>query len=1626
MNKTLLAGALSLTLGSAVTSASATDIDITAMVFGATSAASGEVSSDNLGTTFNGSFFNQPWTATTQATFTTVGAHTWSGTSPQGAYSYPFTLTAGQVAFGTYFDWSVTAGIPVLAIFDCGATPVHGAACTGVPGHPMQVGPFPGQNPTFNGTFSDIAPTAFTSATSVSIAENSTSITYTAVSDGTNIVYSIDAYDGLTDLDINATSGVLSLDPAADAENALDANGDNEYEVTLRATNNSGFVTQILSVTVTNENDVTPVLPADVAFNLDENQLTTGFTAVATDGDVTDTLTYSIQDNGAADDGAKFRIVESGTSAGVLTFHGPAFAATEGVPDFEIPTDVGTNGVYEVVVVVTDSGALTDTQTVSITIDDVEPEVFSFPAADPYNFDLDENVSGVVYTATAIGNTGAVTYARSGGADGSLFFVNLFTGLVTLTNPADYESLTATGDNILNVTLRATDIGANGIHESAGDVAGGDDVVITQDVIITVVDLNDTAPEFAVPSASGTAVENQTNTTFTAQATDADTVGDLTYSIVTNVNDDSASFDIDETSGVVSFLSAPDADAGGAKSAAGTNDYVFDVEVTDDVNAVATQAVTITVTDAPANPPVITLPSCPITVVEGAVFTAPAAAAVDALDGIVSNDIVVDASAVDTSTPGTYDVTYNVSNSENDAAVEGVCSVIVNAAPQVFVIGAAVINITEGASYTDLGAKATDPEDGVISVTSSGGVNPSVAGTYDIIYSATDSNGSTATATRRVIVRGSDGAVLGVRTLSIEGGEFALADGAYDPLLPGSITPFTMGAFQGSVPASTAADTEPGSVYNSTSIAAFAFQAFGPVGVYTGDTDGTAANVGLALPSATVDTVNRSITLTAPSWIAYWNGNSFAQGATTANGTKIDAQGTFNPATNAYDLRWDALVVGGAFDGQTGHWNIHGTVDLVAADSVLPVVTLRGSSQVALRMGATYVESGVSTATDNIDQLDIANVAIAGAVDGNTVGVYTITYSIADSSGNVGVATREVVVFDDSMPAITLNGDATVNLEFNGTYVEAGATATGGITVIIAGTVDSSTVGSYIITYNAVDRNGNHAFQVTRTVNVIDVNVPVITPLGDNPVYLRLGEAYVDEGATATDDVDTNPGLTNAMVTDNPVDINTEGQYTVTYTVVDSEGHTGTATRTVFVDNTGPAITIIGNVSIALTVGGVFTDEGANALDGVSGTRDVTTDCSSVDTAIAGRYTCTYTATDDAGNETVVERVITILDAIVPTEPVLTLTATQDGEITSIVITGENSVIGDSVVTVITDIPSIPGFFDAFDWSATDNNLIAALVTVGDIYNTSLRFDPANLDPGTYEVVVTTNGGTDREVTSRKLLTVVTSVPELSSNTDTDGDGVSDRLEGIADDDNDGIPNFLDDSRLAVTEVSVDGSVMMSSTGILRLGNIAFAAADVATGQFSSQVDLADITEHGGSAGGIAPANADDSGVTSSCVGGCFDFDVADIEPGSTVDIVIPLSEPLGNNVVYRKYTTIGGWVDFDTSGVDAIATSGLVNGICPEPNATNRWVDGLFEGDSCIRLTIQDGGANDADGAANGVVSDPSGAADLPPAAGPKTGFADGCSATDRIVNPWERSDWLLIALFIALIGMRRKLLVR
>jgi hypothetical protein len=315
------------------------------------------------------------------------------------------------------------------------------------------------------------------------------------------------------------------------------------------------------------------------------------------------------------------------------------------------------------------------------------------------------------------------------------------------------------------------------------------------------------------------------------------------------------------------------------------------------------------------------------------------------------------------------------------------------------------------------------------------------------------------------------------------------------------------------------------------------------------------------------------------------------------------------------------------------------TVNVVAApvvDTTAPVITINGSSTVALLVGDTYTELG-ATVTDDTDATTTATVV--GNVDTTTVGTYTITYTATDLAGNVGtpltrtvvVSNPVVVVPDVTAPVVTLNGGSVVQVVTGGVYTELGASAfdlvDGTTTVVITGSVDVNATGTYTVTYSSTDAALNIG-TATRTVNVVDVitpdvDAPVITVTGSSTISIVVGGVYTELGAVALDVVDGSFAATSTGT----VDTATIGTYAITYGATDAAGNVATeVTRTVnvvaapVVDTTAPVITINGSSTVALLVGDTYTELGATVTDDTDATTTATV-VGNVDTTTVGTYT---------------------------------------------------------------------------------------------------------------------------------------------------------------------------------------------------------------------------------------------------------------------------------------------------------------------------------------------------------------------------------------------------------------------
>jgi len=146
------------------------------------------------------------------------------------------------------------------------------------------------------------------------------------------------------------------------------------------------------------------------------------------------------------------------------------------------------------------------------------------------------------------------------------------------------------------------------------------------------------------------------------------------------------------------------------------------------------------------------------------------------------------------------------------------------------------------------------------------------------------------------------------------------------------------------------------------------------------------------------------------------------------------------------------------------------------ANNIAPTITLKGDNPTRLVIGESYNEAGI-VATDDRDSN--INISISSDVDTSKTGTYTITYTATDLASNISKATRTVTVVaeDTTPPTIELLGGNPMSIKKGVNYVEEGAVATdnvdSNVQLVISGAVDTTTEGSYILTYQATDRFGN-------------------------------------------------------------------------------------------------------------------------------------------------------------------------------------------------------------------------------------------------------------------------------------------------------------------------------------------------------------------------------------------------------------------------------------------------------------------------------------------------------------------------------------------------------------------------
>ncbi|MGH1441571.1 MAG: choice-of-anchor U domain-containing protein [Cellvibrionaceae bacterium] len=571
----------------------------------------------------------------------------------------------------------------------------------------------------------------------------------------------------------------------------------------------------------------------------------------------------------------------------------------------------------------------------------------------------------------------------------------------------------------------------------------------------------------------------------------------------------------------------------------------------------------------------------------------------------------------------------------------------------------------------------------------------------------------------------------------------------------------------------------------------------------------------------------------------------------------------------------------------------------------------------------------------------------------------TVEFTATDAIGATDTATATIEITDSGEPVLTAPSDifvATFGSSVPASYAPvvaflnaASATDNSGSIASLTNNAPSSFPAGTptIVTFTARDATGNESVE-TATVTVTQGQLipPAGIQIASSASSVPASNATIVSYLAGTSTTD---GITiSSQSNDAPSSFAAATSTTVTFTATDPAGNSDTAISTVdIIDEGSPTITAPSSIVVPI-VGASVTESYAPIAAFLSGY--VASDNSGVAPLVSlqdvpfafevgSDYVITFTATDADNNSTSTSSTISV---VVDNPPVISL-----GQST-------RTVQAESATGILASSTAIADILNAVTASDSEDGSLS-------VSNDAPSEFPIGLTTVTF--TATDNAGPTTNTTEGTMLVQV--VEALGSG-DSDGDGQSDSDEGTGDSDNDGIPDYLDDNS-DTTELPTDsGDNIVVESGIrVTLGETAFA-----TGEPTADITMEDIIDFGDA--GDSVSNGVDT--NNAYPLGIFDFEVQNLSAvGDSAYVVIPLESAIPADAVYRKYIPSQGWADFVINTDNRVYSAAKVAGQCPVA-ADAAYTQGLTEGNDCLQLYIQDGGPNDADGAADGVIKDPGG----------------------------------------------------
>jgi hypothetical protein len=606
-------------------------------------------------------------------------------------------------------------------------------------------------------------------------------------------------------------------------------------------------------------------------------------------------------------------------------------------------------------------------------------------------------------------------------------------------------------------------------------------------------------------------------------------------------------------------------------SQVGSYDILYTVTTASNETFSATRI--INVIDTTAGPTITILSDNPYYVEKGKIYNDPGATLTD--PSFVLN---TDASNVNTSVAGNYHIIYSANDTLGNISytIRNVLVKDVNF-PNITPIGDNPTIVNIDTSYNELGATL---ENSLSFNTVFNNVNVQKEGNYGIIYTAKHVNNYMDTKMRSVIVESSNVTIFPVNlSLSQESPLYIYKDSSFNKNIAvtngislniafDNVDVSKIGNYGIVYVASNLNDNNTNTIFLEVRVREIIITPIGNNPFYlqinSNYTDQGAQAIDNCGNELTVTTnLSDVVPSTEGDYVAVYTSDTFSNNMKKADDTYrvIFVRENIDPNVNIPCLKNLSFVNVILADGNKWSFNNNnlykekygvgvGTYTLKNIPETHPMAIISNSNLISY-IGDT-TKKQVKTVDGNIYNFYHGDISLN--VSGDFTNASTYCYNHGYMGGlDIFTFTEQCNLID-----IDLKGDNPLVIEKNTAYKESGAIVDNEYTLTInSSNVDTTTPGTYTVTYEATDSNNNKITK-TRTIIVKDRTPPTITLSGDNPLIIVKDTSYNELGAFNSDNLPV-------TVTFNNVNTNQIGIYSVVYNAMDSNGNVSNMVRKVYV-----------------------------------------------------------------------------------------------------------------------------------------------------------------------------------------------------------------------------------------------------------------------------------------------------------------------------------------------------------------------------------------------------------------------------------------------------------------------------